>query len=622
MTDKQTDRTPKSGPKKSFMTAGPTLHYSHANVQRCWLMSLVVFCFCCLFWSKVVTGSLWAFDYHVLINPGNWYLDELTTGGVGIFEYPWQIFVLGLLMGTLAAAPVLVSQLMSFLWSLAFIAAVVLLGNLPGLAVSLLISCAAVACRPLRFRSRFISIVLCITPQVIYWGFFGVAKSVEPVRWGFSFTPWICAWLVGLAQAGVVLGIGHYTRYRPGLILVSTSIIFLSSVWVFQDKIGFDELDYQLYVAGNNPEVISEFHDHSITEALDSTIANPNVREYLAGFFYPIDPAALRAELKKEIQIELSYDRWPRWFIVPEELKYQIKRRQLFENYERFISKRPQSRRMPVALYYKALLSDFSPDIKLVGQKEVLHFYSDYPYERSREVWYRLYSQFGKSIESTEARWRIAKDWAGQGRFKQAQKLIEEASAMVYERLEETENKQTPESFYGLFRPPAASAMTRFRLAGLQMRLRQLYSLISEENRTKDTGSAERLARFVMLNPHIEEYSWYLEELLAEIDEKDPLRDNVLLAQARLIADGETRAEKLSELHKKFGDTDGGTRALYELALLKTSLWREQDESETERKKTLLADAHDVLSKFVSLYPESIYTAQARKNLEDLPAVE
>ncbi|GAI89250.1 unnamed protein product, partial [marine sediment metagenome] len=69
--------------------------------------------------------------------------------------------------------------------------------------------------------------------------------------------------------AGFVLGIGHYTRYRPGLVWIFTTITLVLAVGVFEVTIGFDELDYQLYVAKNNPERISEFHDHSITEALD-----------------------------------------------------------------------------------------------------------------------------------------------------------------------------------------------------------------------------------------------------------------------------------------------------------------------------------------------------------------
>ncbi len=56
------------------------------------------------------------------------------------------------------------------------------------------------------------------------------------------------------------------------------------AVVVFEGEIGFDELDYQLYVAKNNPELINEFHDHNITETLDKNINNPTVQKYLRIF--------------------------------------------------------------------------------------------------------------------------------------------------------------------------------------------------------------------------------------------------------------------------------------------------------------------------------------------------
>jgi hypothetical protein len=551
-------------------------------------------------------------------------LGKFVIEGVSIFEYPWQIAVLGLLMGILGVVPVLISQLMNFAHSVPFILAVLILANLPGFAACLLVSCVAVASRPLRFRSRFISVVLCMAPQLIYWGYFGGAKGVEPLRFGYSFAPWIHAWLTSLGIAGAVLGIGHFTRYRPGLVWITTSVVLIAATVTFDVTIGFDELDYQLYVAKNNPELVEEFHGHSsIMEALDETIKNPTVRKYLAGFFYPGEPIPLRAELKKEIQIQLNHDRWPHWFIVPDELNYQTKKEWLFDRYDLFIRYRPKSRRMPIALYYKALLSEYSPDMAVLDQKEILHFYSDYPFERTRRTWYRLYSQFGDSAESIEARWRIAQHWAGQGRFEEADGLLIEAQQMVSAQLKIFEEQQPQaETLFSPFRPPADSAMTKSKLIELQRRINQLRNLIGEENKTKRDDSEQRLAKFATLNPHGPDYARELEELLEQTGEKDPLRDNILLSQAKLVADDQRRAEKLDALHKEYKNTDSGAHALYELGLLKISLWQQQDDSEPDRKKGLLLDARDTLASFIDLYPDSFCAEQVRKNLESLPAVE
>ena len=608
---------------KSFMTAGPTLHYSHRNVQRCWFFAVLVFAVSGLFWSKILTGSLWSFNPGALIFPRFWHLGSSTIAGLSIFEYPWQIVVLGLLMGILAMVPILISQLMSFRYSLPFILCVVFLANLPGLAFSLLLSCIAVACRPLRFRSRFTSIVLCTAPQLMYWGYFGAARGIGLIKWGFTFTPWISAWLIGLSIAGVVIGIGHFTRYRPGLVGAITSLLLLTAYGVFGVKTGFAELDYQLYIAKNNPEHVSEFHGHSITDYLDRTLMDAAVKQYLADFFYPTEPIPLRAELKKEIQIQLAYDRWPSWFTVPSKLDYQSKKRWLFQQYELFINRHSQSHRMPIALYYKALLSEYSPDIKVFEQKEVLHFYNDFPYERSREIWYRLYSQFGNSPESLEARWRIAKHWASQGKFEQADELLLQANDMLHKRLKLLEEKPLPaDTLFSPFCPPAESAMTLFKLYELQGRLNQLRNLISAENRTEKAESVKRLAKFIMLNPHATDYARYLTELLGRMKDEDPLRDNVLLAQVKLVEDEQLRAEKLNQLHAKFHDTDGGMQALYELGLLEIGLWRQQEDTSVEQKKRYLAETRKTLGDFIELYPASVFSERVKKNLEDLPIVE
>jgi hypothetical protein len=623
MDNNQAEKEPKII-SKSFMALGPTLHYSHKNVHTFWLLTVAAFALSCLFWSKIVTGSFLSFNLGDLTSRHFWYLGHFATEGVSIFEYPWQIAVLGLLMGILAIAPLLVSQLLSFIYSTPFILAVFFLANLPGLAISQLISCIAVACRPLRFRSRFVAVVLCTAPQLLYWGYFGGVRGLEPLEFGFSFAPWICAWFVGLAVAGLVLGIGHFTRYRPGLIWISTSVVLLVSVSLFQAEISFAELDYQLYVAKNNPEQIQEFHDHSITDALDRTLTNPAVKKYLAGFFYPTEPIPLRSELKREIQNQLRDDRWPSWFIVPPELNYQAKKQWLLEQYDLFINLRPRHRRTPIALYYKALLSEYKPDIRMLDEKEILHFYNDYPDKMSQGIWYLLYGEFGDSAESLEARWRYAMLLAGKGQFDRADKLLAEAQTRLAYYMKGFADQQTQdEKFFSQFRPSADSAMTAFKLTELQAKLVGLRTLIGPENGSDKTEHAKkRLARFVMLNPHASDYEKHLDELLEQIGNNDPLRDNILLAQAKLIPDEQLRAEKLNQIHTEFQNTDGGRLALYELALLKIQQWRQTDGVSPEQKKELLADARETLTNLVSLYPDSFCAEQAKKNLEHLPTVD
>lgn len=656
MESKETERTPKAS--KSFLTVGPTLHYSHRNVQRSWLLAAVLFSIACLLWSRIVTGSFWTFDFQAQAAPDFWRLGEATTAGASIFEYPWQVIVLGLLMGIMAVVPVLIAQLMSFGHSFLFLLAVFFLANLPGFATFLLVSCLAVASRPLRFRSRIIAIALCMAPQLLYWGLFGAAKQVEPLAWGLSFAPWIFAWLVGMTIAGIVLAVGHYTRYKPGLTWIFTTTTLLLAMGVFVWTVGFDELDYQFYVAGNNPEDVPEFREHSIRDALDETVnvavarGSPDKvkqREEIVHFFVSTDRIPLREEIKGAILIELNNrDEWPPWFSfkVREEWKYKDTREQLNEEYDRFmypskpwwmpevvhahiLQRRSTSDRMSIALYYKALLNEYSPDLRQLKQDDRLRFYCDYPRDRALPLWNRLYGTEGynKSPESIEARWRLARHIAGQEWLKES-RLIEEldkASSVLAEANEMMERELAlaeqarpapSDSLFGAFRRPARTVLTVVKLRDLQRRIRELKTLIGEENRKGAEGAVRRLAKFVMLNPHSLEYEPQLDALLAETGRDDGLQDNLLLEKARLIADEQGRGQQLEALHRQFPNTDGGTQALYELTRLKIEIYQR------EPRKESLQQARDMLMSFLTLYSKSFYADQVKRNLDGLPGPE
>lgn len=206
--------------------------------------------------------------------------------------------------------------------------------------------------------------------------------------------------------------------------------------------------------------------------------------------------------------------------------------------------------------------------------------------------------------------------------FEEAEELLAEAQTMLAaERTKRLEAEQKPSGkLFGLFRPPADSVMTVPKLDELQRKISQLQVIVSSQNRTDEPGSIERLATFVILNPHVSEYSQHLDGLLEQTEDGDPLRDNILLAQAKLIDDELRRAEKFSEIHKKYDKTDGGTMALYELGLLRISLWRQQNESNAELKKKRLEQARATLTSFISLYPNSFCTEQVKKNLAGLPS--
>jgi len=616
-----------SAPPKSFMTAGPTLHYSHANVLWCWALTIVIFIVVCVFWHALSMNRP-LLDLTALVNVSQFQLGRFVVNPISIYEYPWHIMVLGTLMGLIATVPVLVSQLQSFRYSIPLILAIILVAGLHLFGVFVLIGCVAVACRPLRFRSRFISVALCMAPQLIYWAVWGGYSTTDPVRWGFSFAPWIYAWLTGLLMSGLVLGIGHFTRYKPGLIWAFTLVLLVISFGVFHRHVGFAELDYQRDVADNNPEDAVEFHDNDVSATIDAIIKDDRLRSFLVGRFYPTEPILLREKLKEEIQNLLVYDRWPEWDWfqkrMPENLKYQAKRRQLMNSYEVFMNRWPDSKRMAIALYFKAILNEYHPDVRYFGSTEILRFYSDYPFYDNILVWQELYDRFPQSPESFEARWRMAVQEARKADFKKADELCEVTLVMIRDYLSrqngEESNSVEQDSIFTAFQDPTKTVMTSFKLSDLEMRLKRLQKLISEENRGDgdDEQARNRLAEVVALNPHSLTYASQLDNLLEEMSRSDPLQDNVLLKKAMLIEDTQQRQEMLAKLARKYAGTDGGIEALYELALVQVQLWKAPDLSEGDKQK-LLAETRTILMDFLNTYPQSIFSEKAWELLNTLP---
>lgn len=622
--------------QKSFLTVGPTLHYSHDNVRRFFILAVAAYIVAWLFWSKMTTGSMLIFPHNWASPDGLWNIGKLITSPLSIFEYPEMIFVFGLLMGILAVIPTLVSQLLSFRHSLMFVFISAVMGQPVGFSLALLVSCFGAASRPLRFRSRIIAIALCTAPQVIYWGVFGGIGSNDPLLAGFGYSTWICAWLTGLVIASAILGIGHYTRYKPGLIFAFNTVVLVIAGVLFQTRTGLAELDYQLYIAGNNPEKIPEFYNQNISKQIDDMV-NVMLENDSPFGFYPSDRGLLRERLKNDIQNELRWDRWLIGFDEEGKFNYQRKRSWLFEQYDdfvnpkkkwwmpgfvhnRLIGSKHRRQRMPIALYYKGLLNEYQLDIGLIGKKELLVFHTDYPHRTTWSIWFKLYKEYSTSSESIEARWRIAMHLAGEGKFERADELCDISLNMIDKQLQAVRDETVQEdTAYNIFQEPPKTIMTFAKLENLRLRVNNLKALISKDNQK---GNKDYLGKYVMLNPYSFDYQQQLEVLSSKVGKRSGLSDNILLSEILLIQDADEKVEELTKLADDYPDTDGGIKALYELTLLKLKMWRETGEDNPELKESRLIDTKQSLTFFISSYPDSYLAREAAKRLNALPALE
>ncbi|OHB59709.1 MAG: hypothetical protein A2173_05640 [Planctomycetes bacterium RBG_13_44_8b] len=524
---------------------------------------------------------------------------------------------------------------MSFKYSILFILLLYFIAGMPGLAISVLLASFAAASRPLRFRSRYIAIVLCISPVLIYFIIFGGVKNVDIVQWALSFVPWFYGLFTALAIAAIVIVIGHFTRYRPSLIWSTSAVFLIITIIIFQNGINLAELDYQLYIAKNNPETISEFQNHSMTAAINDAVTGPESRSYFQPPFYPAETIALRTVLKKETQNRLMHDRWPEWFDVPPALRYQEKKQQLLEQYEKFLNPakhwfkpafihkallktRVRTRRMPISLYYKAMLSELSPELNMLVDKEILSFYNDYPHKGNLPIWHKLFFEYPDSIESIEARWRRAFHLAGMEQFSLAVTLINQGLDMIEKQSANIASAPTDETGK-IFRKPQTTVITEFELKRIKRKLEYLRNLIGSENLGSDDKSRQLLAQFILLNPHDPFFKLHLDNLLQQAGKESPIIDNILLSQTMLIPDIVLREQRLGQLADNYPGADGGIQAKFEQACLKLSIWKEHGLSDTEKEK-YLTEAKEDLRNFLKNHPDSIFAEQADEKLSTLPA--
>jgi hypothetical protein len=298
-------------------------------------------------------------------------------------------------------------------------------------------------------------------------------------------------------------------------------------------------------------------------------------------------------------------------------MDYKKKRIELIAQYDKFIAKRPKSDRLPIALYYKGMLSEYHPDTQKFEKTETLHFCNSYPYSDTLGIWWELSYKHNTSPEALEAKWRLAMNQAGNGRFETAAELCQIAGMLLENRLTKSQDTPKADTIWTAFSKPATTVMTTVKLNELRIRLRKLELLIGAHNIGTGKDSRARLARFVMLDDHKIDYPEQVEQLFREVEKDDPLMDNILLAKAMLDREIESKAAKLIEITRDYGKTDAGVQARFELGVLNVRLWK--DAKDQQLKDQHLKNGRQILTDFVTEYPDSIFANQAQTVLQGLP---
>jgi len=578
--------------RKRWFTDGSSMAHSGTSRIVGWLINLLLYVMLNMYYLRIQTGHLWQFggSYESGL------LIRQLLSPLNIFQFPMQIVVIGMIMCLICTVPIIIAQFYNLLYAIPFALGVLLFGHNLVLCLCLLASCAAVSFEPLRFKSKFVAAVMCLLPEVLYWWLYsGPGSEQNVLRWAMLYSPWALAFIFSIVLFAIVITIGHFLQYRPGILAPIFGILLALTVVLFSSHIGMNERDFRAQVCRYSPDQVPAFQDRTIVDSLEKDLANRLKKEQY------LNPETIMAQLKLDWRWTFSYplsQTNPDSSAAQELLKIENARVDSINHINDFIREHPDNERQADALYYKALLIDVKVDIRSLCDQSTLRFYHDIPSDHSESIWREILSRFDQTVFSIEARWRIARLLAGREsqtpgiyNYKESLALLKKALRMSIEAIHQ--RQRTPEKngawanrLGAIFTSPQPS-IDDLALAELRLRIEKLIMLINTENRTGHLSHERRLAEFVRLDRHQLGYEDKLNELMLKSPKPDPLQDNIELAQANLIDDPAEKIIRLADLADRYPDRDGGMEATIQLAHLLTDRRTAENQPADLREKTL-----------------------------------
>lgn len=603
---------------KRWFSDGATMSHPSRLRGFCWLINLVLYALLNMFILRIQTGSelLWKQPEQ---SP---FLVERLLNPVNIFNFPSYIFVTAMFTALLCAIPLCIALFYNLLHAIPFVLLVLFLGHNPPLCLALFVGCALISFEPFRFKSKFIASILAMLPVILYWVLFaGNNPQENALRWAIMYAPWVLAFLITVIFFGVVIGLGHFMRYRPGIMMPVFGLTLAGTVVLFHFTIGMIERDFQADVYAYSPGNIKAFRSQNIMPLLEEELGQRlKERPYLNA---QVEMNQLRTEwlwafnAGPDPSITLLR---PGSLSTRELTNFFTASYRAVEHIDAFIARHPNAPRIADALYYRGLLFDLRVDIRTLRDEDTLRYYTTFPSSNSEGIWKQVLNNFDATDMALEARYRLAQLAAATipaqtdkpFGFNEALSLLQQADTKLQERISSPDFDKPASGWWfeqmpGLFTPPPPT-ISAVQLRRLEVRIGRLMDLLNKENRSGHEQHDRRLATFIGLDPRQLDYEHQLKILLNESPKPDPLIDNIELAYALLERDPKIKLRRLKELAEQYPRLDGGIQARLEYV-----------QAILERRETEPAESADnwrvELEKIIELRPDLFAARYARKLL-------
>lgn len=480
----------------------------------------------------------------------------LSLGPISIQQVPMMIVVLGLLLAALVSIPVLVAVLYRFPFSIPFVGLVGFIAVMPWLAIVLLASCALAAVRPFRFRSRFASGLMSLLPVMLY--FFFASRSAQPPVEILTnpadrtklMAPLVLAVIAAAATIGAVLVIARWVNYRPGAIAPLLAVLLLTPAFLFEFKVGRDELHYRLLEKKFGP-ASSAFA--ALTTRLHEAILDAPSRP--SG----TPPAEEAESMDQEGRGPNRGSRVEPALILTQ---YQDGAVRAAED---FVRQFPDSPYACSALYMGARALDLRLEAGAFTTHAGVEFHEDFPCGRSRRLWELIEANGAASPTVAVALLRLAKLDARDGQLDHASARVNRLLSDFAAGDERTHTgRGEPDASDSIMRRrPAESSLgiplrpTRFEGARLRVLL--------EENR-EPALVPEPVSVLFRFDPHSEHYPIHLTRLRNRFAQSR-LVDNLELELAMACKTPGERLKALESCAAAGAESDALPEAIYHLGL-------------------------------------------------------
>lgn len=531
-------------------------------------------------------------------------------------QVPLMMVIIGLVLASLTAIPILVSMLYRFPFSLLFTAIIGFVAMLPWLAITVTLCCYLARWHRIRFSFRYATALISLSPMVVYYLMAtrntpGI-EHLPPLELAKLYLPWVLALIAACVVMAIVLIIARVVNYRPGAIAPLMAVMFATPVILFETKVGRDELSYRLLEKNFGPRSREYFCGQQDAGRMIDRAAS-NLREAAPEPVPSLDSLVqlVSSDLKARVAVGQTAQSLVARAVIA---NFYAQKDLAVAECRRFLRHFPGSRYVPNVLYLQGRALDLRLDREfgLLQNSLVLKYHEDFPNSASAEVWRKLVEKAPESETASVALYRLAVLEVRRGRVPQAVELLQTLIAR-FANPKSAQNPPVSDSGWRNFlaKRPAANSLDIDVAAAVQNG-RKLLDLL-EHNRVKElepTYDYPVLRRLLSLDPRHPDYGKNLQELLNGLptDPRDPasrMRDNIELLRVLTERSRSRRIEQLKVLAERFSKDrtcDVLPQTRFELAA-------------AYQADNLLDEARSLYQAIQAEHPESPWALEATRRL-------